>query len=75
MNTQRAGKITASPSPLKPHSFQVTYETATSRRVIDLPAALRDKTESPPHGAGSYHDQDQHRLLLDRAEAMLRCNE
>jgi hypothetical protein len=74
MNPQRSGNITARPSPLKPESLQLTYETADSRRTIDLapPGLPEGASEPPPHGAGSYHDPEQHRILLDRVEALMR---
>lgn len=74
MKSSRNGRITATPQPAKPESMQVTYETVDSRRTIDLPAPRRPKrgNEAPPHGAGSYHDPEQHRILLDRVDALLR---
>lgn len=76
MSSQRHGKITAHPSPQKPESLQLTYETTDSRRTIDLsaPGQPAGNSESPPHGAGSYHDPEQHRILLDRVDTLLRNN-
>jgi hypothetical protein len=50
----------------------ITYETAESRKVIYLPGAKTSESETHPHGAGSYHDPEQHMRLMDRVEVMLR---
>jgi len=49
---------------------QVSYELGSSRKVhqFNVPA---NRNESAPHGAGSYHDPDQHHLLMGRIEAYL----
>ena len=76
MSSERSGKITARPSPQNPESLQLTYETADSRRTISLapPELPKDACEPPPHGAGSYHDPEQHRILLNRVESLIRDN-
>ena len=50
---------------------QITYETDSSRRVINTPRVCKTK-ETPPHGAGSFHDPEHHFELLDRVDALLR---
>jgi hypothetical protein len=74
MSSKRHGKITAHLSPQEPKSLQLTYETTDSRRTINLSAESlpAGTSEPPPHGAGSYHDPEQHRILLDRVDALLR---
>lgn len=74
MSSQRSGKITAQPSPENPKSLQLTYETAASRRTINLapPGLPAGASEPPPHGAGSFHDPEQHRILLDRVDDLIR---
>ena len=32
----------------------------------------QNAVEKPPHGAGSYHDPDQHHELMERVEGYLR---
>lgn len=47
----------------------VTYEKGSSRRVHQF--KFTDNLSEPmPHGAGSYHDPEQHRILMDRIDAM-----
>ena len=50
--------------------MQVTYECGDSRRVHQFPIP-KTSGEKPPHGAGSFHDPEQHRRLLDRVDEML----
>tara|TARA_A100001015_G_scaffold53744_1_gene58961 strand:+ start:3572 stop:3808 length:237 start_codon:yes stop_codon:yes gene_type:complete len=66
----KIGKIHAAQEP-EGTGYQVTYELGDSRRTHHF---LPQETpgERPPHGAGSFHDPDQHRTLLDRVDAMLR---
>jgi hypothetical protein len=52
-------------------SHQITYEWGTSRRTLST-SSKPGKGESPPHGAGSFHDPEHHFELLDRVEALLR---
>lgn len=58
------------PNPLG-EELQLTYETATSRRLIRIPQAAKN-TEPAPHGAGSFHDPEQHAIFMDRLEAYYR---
>lgn len=73
MSSERNGPVSARPSPQKPEYLQLTYETRDSRRTINFPPPGLPKgaCEAPPHGAGSYHDPEQHRILLDRVEALM----
>lgn len=48
----------------------VTYEHGPSRRVHQFPKPEQGQ-EPPPHGAGSFHDPEQHQSLMDRVERML----
>ena len=50
---------------------QVTYEQGPTRRVHQFQRPKYGE-EPPPHGAGSFHDPDQHQRLMDRVESMLR---
>jgi hypothetical protein len=50
--------------------YQVSYELGTSRKVHQFKRQLRG-TEPAPHAAGSYHDPEQHQLLMARVEAYL----
>ncbi|CAA6679015.1 MULTISPECIES: hypothetical protein [unclassified Lentimonas] len=50
--------------------YMVTYETENSRKVHQYQQP--ETKEYPPHGAGSYHNPDQHRALLERYEAYLK---
>lgn len=67
---KRHGKIQAGQSPKKPESLQVTYETASSRRLIHIQAPNEQKTESAPHGAGSFHDPEHHFELMERVNQL-----
>ena len=49
---------------------QVSYELSTSRKVHQFKRQLRG-TEPAPHGAGSYHDPEQHHLLMGRIDAYI----
>lgn len=51
--------------------YQVSYESGDSRRVHHFSAA-RQSPEPAPHGAGSYHDPEQHHTLMERVEIYLR---
>ena len=44
---------------------QVSYETGTSRKVHQFAGKI-SHLENPPHGAGSFHDPEQHQTLMDR---------
>lgn len=70
----KARKIQVHPSKKNGETaHQITYEWGESRRTINLRG--KSKTpESPPHGAGSFHDPTQHFELLDRVEAFLRSS-
>jgi hypothetical protein len=52
--------------------MQITYETASGRKVINMPPVDRSGAEPAPHGAGSFHDPEHHQQLMDRVEALLR---
>jgi hypothetical protein len=52
-------------------SHQITYEWGKSRRTLDT-GTKSVAGESPPHGAGSFHDPEHHFELLDRVEQLLR---
>lgn len=62
-------KIHAALSP-RGDGHQVTYELGHSRRTHHFPPS-KEAGEHPPHGAGSFHDPDQHRRWMDRVEAMI----
>lgn len=47
----------------------LTYEKGSSRKVHHLPKKQNEQ-ETPPHGAGSFHDPQHHYDLLDRVETM-----
>ena len=49
---------------------QVSYELGSSRKVHQCQRQAQG-SESAPHGAGSYHDPDQHQILMARVEAYL----
>ncbi len=54
-------------------AHQITYEWGDSRRTINTGKKMANR-ESPPHGAGSFHDPQQHFELLDRVENLLRSS-
>lgn len=64
-------KISAKPQP-DGDGLQVTYESGDSRRLHRFPRS-DTKLEKPPHGAGSFHDPEHHRNLMDRLDAMIRA--
>jgi hypothetical protein len=63
------GKIHAALSP-KGNGHQITYELGETRRTHHFPSPQKEG-EHPPHGAGSFHDPEQHRRWMDRVDAML----
>lgn len=50
--------------------YQVTYEQNDSRKVYRFPSS-NTNIETPPHGAGSFHDPEHHQKLMDRIEDYL----
>jgi hypothetical protein len=64
----RQVKVTCSPNG---ETLEVNYELETGRKVHQIPIA-KPTSESPPHGAGSFHDPVQHAVYMDRVEALLR---
>tara|TARA_B100000989_G_scaffold156242_1_gene116573 strand:- start:2752 stop:2973 length:222 start_codon:yes stop_codon:yes gene_type:complete len=50
--------------------LQVNCELKTGRKIYQIPIA-QPTSESPPHGAGSFHDPAQHAVYMDRVEALL----
>ncbi|MGK0309296.1 MAG: hypothetical protein ACJAT5_000363 [Lentimonas sp.] len=62
-NTQN---IFALPQP-DGNGYQISYEVDNSRKVHrlgDTPSSF----EKPPHGAGSFHDPEQHQIFMERIE-------
>jgi hypothetical protein len=57
------------PSP-DGNGYQVSYELGPSRKVLQF-KRQQSGAESAPHGAGSYHDPEQHHLLMARIETYL----
>lgn len=51
--------IFAMPQP-DGNGYQVSYEFGNSRKVHRLSASYSHDVVKPPHGAGSYHDPEQH---------------
>jgi len=49
----------------------LTYARGTSRRVHHL-GSKKSKEETPPHGAGSFHNPEHHQNLMDRVDDYLR---
>ena len=49
--------------------LEVNCELETGRKIYQIPIA-KPTTESPPHGAGSFHDPAQHAVYMDRVEAL-----
>ena len=62
-------KIRVYPQP-NGDGLQVTYERNMSRKLHHLPA-IREDSEQAPHGAGSFHDPEQHMKLMDRVTRYL----
>ena len=50
--------------------LEVNCELETGRKIYQIPIAQPTR-ESPPHGAGSFHDPAQHAVYMDRVEALL----
>ncbi|MBL6920058.1 MAG: hypothetical protein ISR41_06095 [Puniceicoccaceae bacterium] len=50
--------------------LEVNCELETGRKIYQIPIA-KLTSESPPHGAGSFHDPAQHAVYMDRVEALL----
>ncbi len=49
--------------------LEVNCELETGRKIYQIPIA-KPTSESPPHGAGSFHDPAQHAVYMDRVEAL-----
>ena len=64
-----SGKVYAALSP-QGNGHQITYEFGHTRRTHHFPSPQKSG-EQPPHGAGSFHDPDQHHRLIDRVETMI----
>lgn len=67
---QRAKNVFAMPNP-DGNGHQISYELGNSRRVHQLRETLA-AAEKPPHGAGSFHDPEQHQILMKRIEDHIR---
>jgi hypothetical protein len=63
--------IYATPQP-NGDGLQVTYELGNSRKLHRFPRAQAE-SEKPPHGAGSFHDPEQHYDLMERVDAMIQA--
>ena len=50
--------------------LEVNCELETGRKIYQIPIA-KTTSESPPHGAGSFHDPAQPAVYMDRVEALL----
>ena len=50
--------------------LELNYELETGRKIYQIPIA-KPTSESPPHGAGSFHDPTQHAVYMERIEALL----
>jgi hypothetical protein len=50
--------------------LEVNCELKTGRKIYQIPIS-KPTSESPPHGAGSFHDPAQHAVYMDRVEALL----
>ncbi len=48
------------------NGYQISYETDTSRKVVHGLKKDSSSIEEPPHGAGSFHNPEQHLMLMDR---------
>ena len=51
--------------------YQVSYEVDQSRKVQNFKHP-KNNQESPPHGAGSFHDPEHHHELMDRLSQFVR---
>ena len=49
--------------------LEVNCELETGRKIYQITIA-KPTSESPPHGAGSFHDPVQHAVYMDRVEAL-----
>ena len=49
--------------------LEVNCELETGRKIYQITIA-KPTSESPPHGAGSFHDPAQHAVYMDRVEAL-----
>ncbi len=58
--------IFASPQP-DGSGYQISYEIEGSRRIHRF-GNDASTLEKPPHGAGSFHDPEQHQVLMERIE-------
>lgn len=63
-------RVTVAPSP-NGDALEINCELETGRKLHQIPSKRRDG-EAPPHGAGSFHDPEQHAVYMDRVEALLR---
>lgn len=61
---QRAKNIFACPNP-NGNGLHISYELGKSRKVHQV-CTNTSTGEKPPHGAGSFHDPDQHQHLMKR---------
>lgn len=57
--------------PPNGEGLQVSYELNSSRRVHSIPKKS-ESGEVAPHGAGSYHDPEQHAVYMERVDELLR---
>ena len=53
----------------KDEVLEVNCELETGRKIYQITIA-KPTSESPPHGAGSFHDPAQHAVYMDRVEAL-----
>ena len=49
--------------------IEVNCELEKGRKIYKIPIA-KMTSESPPHGAGSFHNPAQHAVYMDRVEAL-----
>ncbi|MGC6425199.1 MAG: hypothetical protein ACON4O_09465 [Lentimonas sp.] len=64
MNYLKNIKASAQPDG---NGHQVTFSQNGSRKVYRFPSS-ESEVETPPHGAGSFHDPEHHQKLMDRIE-------
>ena len=50
--------------------IEVNCELEKGRKIYKTPIT-KTTSESPPHGAGSFHNPAQHAVYMDRVEALL----
>ena len=51
-------------------TLEVNCELEGGRKLYQIPIA-KTTGESPPHGAGSFHDPAQHAVYMDRVDTLL----